>query len=80
MPFKIDADFEKKKKKFILIKKVMILYTPKNIRSMYVAVLLIKLFVLMINLASQLFFTGEKMCFIKLLKQFLKSKIIAKKR
>ena len=80
MPFKIDADFECNKKKIILTKKVMILYIPKNIRSMYVAVLLIKLFMLMINLASQLFFTGEKMCFIKLLKQFLKSKIIAKKR
>ena len=74
MQFKIDADFECNfLKKFRLIKNVMILHTPKNIRNIFVAVLLMKLFVLMINLASQLFFTGEKMCFIKLLKQFLKS-------
>ena len=33
----------------------------------------------MANLASQLFFTEEKLSFINLLKQFLKSMIIAKK-
>ena len=43
------------------------------------AVLLTKLFVLMKDLASQLFFTEEKIQSIDLLKQFLKSMIIAKK-
>ena len=43
------------------------------------AVLLIKLFVLMINLVNQLFFTEEKMQSIDLLKQFLKKQIMVKK-
>ena len=46
---------------------------------MFLAVLPIKLFVLMITLVSQMFFTEEKMWFIDLLKQFLKSMIIAVK-
>ena len=46
---------------------------------MFLAVYLIKSFVLMINLASQLFFTGEKMQFLNLLMQFSKSMVIAKK-
>ena len=46
---------------------------------MFLAVYLIKSFVLMINLASQLFFTGEKMQFLNLLMQFPKSMIIAQK-
>ena len=44
---------------------------------MFHAVLPIKLFVLMITLVSQMFFIEEKMWFIDLLKQFLKSMIIA---
>ena len=44
----------------------------KNIKIMFLAVLLTKLFVLMIDLASQLFFTEEKMHSMNLLKQFSK--------
>ena len=56
------------------------LHILKNIKIIFFAVLLTKLFVLMIDLASQLFFTEEKMQSINLLKQFLKSMIIAKKK
>ena len=55
------------------------LNTVKNVKIMFLAVYLIKSFVLMINLASQLFFTGEKMQFLNLLMQFSKSMIIAQK-
>ena len=75
MPFKIYADFES------LLKAVSggdIKNNTLNTEK-FLAVLLIKLFVLMINLINQLFFTGEKMQSIDLLKQFLKSMIIAKK-
>ena len=51
----------------------------KNIKITFLVVLLTKLFVLMINLASQLFFTEVKMLLINLLKQFLKSMNIVKK-
>ena len=50
----------------------------KNIKIIFLAALLTKLFVLMINLVNQLFFTEEKMQSIKLLKDLLKSMIIAK--
>ena len=50
----------------------------KNIKIIFLAALLTKLFVLMINLVNQLFFTEEKMQSIKLLKELLKSMIIAK--
>ena len=53
---------------------MIILHTLKKIKNMFHAVLPIKLFVLMI---SQMFFIEEKMWFIDLLKQFLKSMIIA---
>ena len=43
------------------------------------AVLVTKLFALMINLANQLFFTEEKMWLIDSLKQFLGSMIIFEK-
>ena len=58
---------------------IIILHTLKNIKIVFFIGLLIKLFVLMTNLVNQLFFTEEKMQSIDLLKQFLKSMIIAKK-
>ena len=45
---------------------------------MFLVVLLTKFFELMIDLVSQFFFTEEKMQSVNLLKQFLKSMIIAK--
>ena len=51
----------------------------KYIINTFFAILLTKLYVLMIDLASQLFFTEEKMQPINLLKQFLNKMIIAKK-
>ena len=54
-------------------------HTLKNIKIMFFAVLLIKLFVLTINLVKMLFFTEEKMLLTNLLKQFLKNMTIAKK-
>ena len=56
---------------------MIILHTLKKIKNMFHAVLPIKLFVLMITLVSQMFFIEEKMWLIDLLKQFLKSMIIA---
>ena len=54
-------------------------HTQKNIKLIFLAVLLTKLFVLIINLAETLFFTEEKRLLIDLLKQFLMSMIIVKK-
>ena len=51
----------------------------KNIKTIFLVVLLIKLFVLMIDLLSQLLFIEVKMLLMNLLKQFLKSINIAKK-
>ena len=51
----------------------------KYIINTFFAILLTKLYVLMIDLASQLFFTEKKMQPINLLKQFLNKMIIAKK-
>ena len=45
----------------------------KNIKITFLAVLLPNLFVLMIDLVNQLFFTEVKVLLISLLKQFLKS-------
>ena len=73
VPFKIYADFES------LLKEVRG-STLKNIRHMFLAVLLTKLFVVMINLVNRLFFTREKMQSMDLLTQFLKSMIIVKVR
>ena len=50
-----------------------ILATHKNIHSLFLAVLLTKLCVLMINLANRLFFIEEKMQPTGSLKQYLKS-------
>ena len=47
--------------------------TQKNIMSMFLVVMLIKLFVLMIDLVSQLLFLEVKMLLMNLLKQFLRS-------
>ena len=63
-----------------------IVHTQENIKIMFLAVLLIKWFVLIINLKNckkskvkKLFCTGEKMLFINLLNQFLMSTIIVEK-
>ena len=53
-------------------------YTEKY-QAHILAVLLTKLFVLMINLVNQLLFTEEKMWLIDSLNQFLGSMIISKK-
>ena len=53
--------------------------TQKNIMSMFPVVMLIKLFVLMINIVSQLLFIEVKMQLINLLKQYLKSVNTVKK-
>ena len=45
----------------------------KNIKITFLVVLLPNLFVLMIDLVNQLFFTEVKLLLISLLKQFLKS-------
>ena len=78
VPFKIYADFE------CLLKGVKssdkkIVHKLKNIKIMFLAVLLIKLFVLIIDSVKKFFFTEEKMLLTNLLKQFLKSMIIVKK-
>ena len=54
------------------------LHTWKNVKIIFLAVLLTKLYIWMINLAKQLFFTDEKIWPIDLLKEFLKSMIISK--
>ena len=75
VPFKIYADFECVLKVVIKI----MFHTQKNVKIMFLAVLITKLFVLIINLVKNLFFTEEKMLFIGSLKQFLKSITIVKK-
>ena len=75
--FKIYADFKYLLKGVKSNDKNNGSYT-KSIKNTVLAVLLIKLFVLIINLARQLFFTEEKMLLTDLLKQFLKSIIIVK--
>ena len=54
-------------------------HTRKNIKTTFLAVLPKKLYVLIIYLATELFFTEEKMLLTDLLKQFFKSMIIVKK-
>ena len=58
---------------------VMKVLTQKNTKITFLVVLLIKLFVLMIGLLSQLLFIEVKMQLMNLLKQFLRSINIAKK-
>ena len=77
---KIYDDFESFLKAVTDSDKKIMLHALKNIRHIFLAVLLAKLFVLMINLVNQLFFTRKKMQSIDLLKQILKSMIIVKVR
>ena len=73
--FKIYADFECNLKS---VECDEASYT-KNIKITFLVVLLIKLFVLMIGLLSQLLFIEVKMQLMNLLKQFLRSTSTAKK-
>ena len=75
VPFKIYADFECNLKSVECNEGS---YT-KNIKITFLVVLLIKLFVLMIGLLSQLLFIEVEMQLMNLLKQFLRSINIAKK-
>ena len=59
--------------------KFMKVLTQKNIMNMFHVVVLLRLFVLMIDLVSQLLFLEVKMLFMNLLKQFLKNISTAKK-
>ena len=54
-------------------------YSKKEIKITFLVVLLTKLFVLMINLVSQLLFLEVKMLLMNLLKQFLRSMNTVKK-
>ena len=75
-PFKIYADFECNLRDVEIYEGS---YT-KNIMIMFLVVLLIKLFVLTINLVNRLFFIEAKMLLMNLLKQFLKNISTAKKQ
>ena len=74
VPFKIYADFECNLKK---VKCNEGSYTEK-IKTTFLVVLLIKLFVLIIDLLHQLLYIEVKMQLMNLLKQFLKNINIAK--
>ena len=58
---------------------VQIVHIQENTKVMFLAVLLIKQFVLIINLVKKLFYTEEKMLFMNLLNQFLMSTVIVRK-
>ena len=75
VPFKIYADFE------CILKNVECykILTQKNIMSIFLVVMLLRLSVLMIDLVSQLLFIEVKMLLMNLLKQYLKSVSIVKK-
>ena len=75
VPFKIYADFECNLKNIECYEGT---YT-KNIMSMFPVVMLTMLFVLMIDLVSQLLFIQVKMLLINLLKQYLKNVNTVKK-
>ena len=75
VPFKIYADFECNLRDVEIYEGS---YT-KNIMNMFLVVMLIKLFVLMIDLVSQLLFLEVKMLLINLFSQFLKNMNIAEK-
>ena len=76
LPFKIsDVMWNKLRVLIKVVIEVMMHHRLKNINHKFLAVL----WVLVINLANQLFSTEEKMQFINSLKQFLQSVIIAKK-
>ena len=76
-PFKIYADFEcnlrpNSSKKLV----IKMAHTQKNIKIIFLVVLLTKLFVLIINLVKMLLYSEEKILLTNLLKQFLGSMII----
>ena len=75
VPFKIYADFECNLKNVECYEGT---YT-KNIMCMFLVVMLTKLFVLMIDLVSQLLFIEVKILLVNLLKQYLKNVSIVKK-
>ena len=75
VPFKIYADFEFNLRGIEIYEGS---YT-KNIKTTFLVVLLINLFVLMIGFLSQLFFIEMKMQVLNLLNQFLKTINIATK-
>ena len=75
VPFKIYTDFESNLKEVESYERC---YT-KNIKIMLLVVLLTKLFVLMVDLVSELLFLEVKMQLVNLIKQFLKSMNIPKK-
>ena len=79
VPFMIYADFDSLLKRVKSNNKKIILHVLKIIKIIFLAALITKLFVLMINLANQVFFTEEKLQSINLLKQFLKKMNTAKK-
>ena len=58
--------------------KAMKVHTQKNIKTTFLLVLLIKLFVLMIGLANEMLFIEVKMLLMNLLRQFLRSINITK--
>ena len=57
----------------------MKILVEKNIKTIFLAVLLIKLFVLIIDLPNQPLYREVKMQLLNLVKQFLKNINIAKK-
>ena len=75
VPFRNYADFEYN------LRDVEIYEVPytKNITIMFLVVMLLKLFVLIIDLVSQLLFLEVKILLMNLLKQFFKSISIVKK-
>ena len=77
-PLKFMLIFNAILKKLRIVIEVIILHPLKSIKNTFLAALLIRLFILMINLVSQLFFTEEEIQSINSLKQFLKSMIIVK--
>ena len=75
VPFKIYSDSER----ILISTESYEGFCSKNIKITFLAVLLGNFLVLMINLATQLFFTEAKMMLTNLLKQFLKSMNTVKK-
>ena len=60
-----------KQLKVILLSVILIFHTQENVKIIFLAVLLIRLFVLTINSVKKLFFTEEKKLFTNSLNQFL---------
>ena len=64
----------------VILKKLnaMRVLIQNNIKTIFLVVLLIKLFVLIINLLNQLLYIGVKMQLMNILEQFLKKMNIVK--